>query len=170
MHVFMPLRQCMRGFFAALCPTRSGARPTRARNTCLQKYSAAVAHKSQRLDVDPKGRSCDGRRACAVARYRVIQRSRRRRPMRGEIPACGSILTMQRTRRSRSKNPLIERHRAQFPGGYAPSARRRKRHTRRSRSYDGKRAKSALAKMMTQAGFPCAAGLNLPIPRLMGKE
>ena len=35
----------------SFCPTRSGARPTRARNACLQKYSAAVAHESQRLDV-----------------------------------------------------------------------------------------------------------------------
>ena len=32
-----------------------------------------------------------------------------------KIPACGSILTTQRTRRSRCKNPLIGRHRAQSP-------------------------------------------------------
>ena len=32
-------------------PTRSGAYPTRARNTCLQAHSAAAAHGSQSLDA-----------------------------------------------------------------------------------------------------------------------
>ena len=34
-----------------VCPTRSGARPTRARNVCLQGHFAAVAHESRRIDV-----------------------------------------------------------------------------------------------------------------------
>ena len=65
---------------ATLCPTRSGARPTRARNTCLQKYSAAVAHESRRLDVDPKGRSCDGWRAFFVSRHSERNEVERRIP------------------------------------------------------------------------------------------
>ena len=77
--VIIPVRQRMRGFLAHA--RNDGRQGTRHNFGCA---SCAACGGEQSGGRSPQ------------------------RPMRGKILACGSILTMQRTRRSRSKNPLAE--------------------------------------------------------------
>ena len=76
--VIIPVRQRMRGFLAHA--RNDGRQGTRHNFGCA---SCAACGGEQSGGRSPQ------------------------RPMRGKILACGSILTMQRTRRSRSKNPLV---------------------------------------------------------------